>query len=186
MGRALLIVVAAIGVSGAFLFADSLAVFTDQEANAANTFNTGSIVLDDAPDSAFITFSGMAPGDVTVQQLTLANNGSLQLRYAMTTSADNADLKNLRDQLQLTIREKTVNPCSSEDGVIVYGAGALSAGAFGNPAQGADAGDRVLAASANEDLCFKVELPLASGSAYQSASTTATFTFDAEQTKNNP
>jgi hypothetical protein len=37
-----------------------------------------------------------------------------------------------------------------------------------------------------ETLCFKVELPLATGNLFQTAATTATFTFDAEQTKNNP
>ncbi len=186
MVRALLAAMIVIGVSAGFLFEDALAVFSDQELNAANTFSTGTIVLDDTPDSALISYSGMAPGDVTIQQLTLTNNGTLELRYAMTTSADNADAKDLRDQLQLTIREKTGNPCSSEDGVVVFAAGNLSAGAFGNPTQGAQAGDRVLAASASEDLCFKVELPLTTPDSFQAASTTATFTFDAEQTVNNP
>ena len=39
--------------------------------------------------------------------------------------------------------------------------------------------------STNEILCFRASLPLTTGTAYQSASTTATFTFDAEQTANN-
>jgi len=57
---------------------------------------------------------------------------------------------------------------------------------FGNPAQGAQAGDRNLAVSASETLCFRVALPLSTGNAYKNAATTATFTFDAEQTANNP
>ena len=63
--------------------------------------------------------------------------------------------------------------------------GASGAG-FGNPAAGAQAGDRTLAAAANETLCFRVTLPSGTGNAYQSATTTTTFTFDAEQTANNP
>ena len=184
--RGLIATVAAIGALAAWFVVDSLAVFTDQELNAANTFTVGTLILDDSPDSAFITYAAMAPGDVTIQQLTLTNNGTMELRYAMTTSATNVDTLNLRDQLQLTLRTKTANPCSSEDGVILYAAALLSGGFFGSAAQGADAGDRVLAATISEDLCFKVELPLATGSAFQGATTTATFTFDAEQTANNP
>ncbi len=142
--------------------------------------------IDDSPDSAFMTFAAMAPGDSVIQPLTISNSGTLEFRYAMTTSATNTDTKNLRDELDLTIREKTANPCSSEDGLVLFGpAGILSSGAFGSSAQGAQAGDRTLAASASEVLCFKVELPLATGAAFQGATTTATFTFDAEQTANN-
>jgi len=57
---------------------------------------------------------------------------------------------------------------------------------IGNPAQGAQTGDRTLAASANEILCFNVKLPASTGSSYQGLSTTATLAFQAEQTSNNP
>jgi len=56
---------------------------------------------------------------------------------------------------------------------------------IGDPAQGAQAGDRTLAASGNEVLCFNVSLPSSTGDAYQGLTTTATFNFQAEQTKNN-
>jgi len=158
------------GVTAEFLVTDSLAVFTDQEVNAANTFTTGSVAIDDAPDSAFLTVANMMPGDSLLQPLTITNAGATEFRYALSTVADNLDAKNLRDQLSLTIRLKTANPCSTEDGAV----------------QGADPGDRTLAGGASEVLCFKAELPLATGNTYQSAATTATFTFDAEQTANNP
>ena len=57
---------------------------------------------------------------------------------------------------------------------------------IGNPASGADAGDRVIAAASSETLCFRLTLPIGTGNAYQGATTTTTFTFDAEQTANNP
>lgn len=174
------------GIFGSFVAVDSLAVFTDQEVNAANTFDTGSVLLNDAPDSAFVTYANMAPGDSVISQLALTNAGTLDLRYSMATSATNVDAKGLRDQLQLTVRLKTGNPCANQDGAIIFGPGALSSAAFGSSAQGAQAGDRTVVAAATETLCFKVELPLATGNAYQTAATTATFTFDAEQTKNNP
>jgi Camelysin metallo-endopeptidase len=176
----------ATGIIGSFVAIDSLAVFTDQQANTANTFTTGSVSLADAPASALITFANMAPGDSTDQALLMTNTGSLDLRYSMTTGATNGDGKNLANQLQLTVRTKTGNPCTSHDGVVLYGPGALSAGAFGSNAQGFQAGDRTLAAAGSETLCFEVDLPLATSNAYQTATTTATFTFDAEQTVNNP
>ena len=128
----------------------------------------------------------MLPGDRTIQPLTITNAGAAEFRYAMSTVADNLDTKNLRDQLSLTIRVKTANPCANEDGVVIFGPAALTGGFFGSAAQGADAGDRVLAGSASEVLCFTADLPLSTGNAFMSAATTATFTFDAEQTANNP
>jgi len=174
------------GMMGTFVAADSLAVFTDSEANAANVFGSGTVVIDGSPGSAAVTLTNMAPGDSVISPLIITNNGTLPMRYAMSTSATNVDGKGLSAQLEMTIRLKTAGLCSAEDGAIVYGPGTLGAGAIGSNAQGAQAGDRTLAAAANETLCFKVQLPLSTGNAFQNASTTATFTFDAEQTANNP
>jgi len=174
------------GMVGSFAAADSLAVFTDSEANAANTFGSGTIVIDGAPASAVVTLANMAPGDSVIAPLVITNSGTLPMRYAMSTATTNVDAKNLANQLEFTIRAKTASACSVEDGAILYGPAALALGAIGASAQGAQAGDRELAASASETLCFKVMLPLSTGNAFQNASTTATFTFDAEQTANNP
>lgn len=174
------------GMLGTFVAADSLAVFTDSKANAANTFGSGVIQIDNAPASAVVTLANMAPGDSVIAPLIMTNTGTLPERYAMSTSATNTDAKGLAAQLELTIRLKTASACSVEDGVILYGPGALSIGAIGSNAQGDQSGDRTLAAAAIETLCFKVLLPISTGNAFQSATTTATFTFDAEQTANNP
>ena len=171
--------VASVG-SGAF----SLAYFTDQEAVGGNAFTTGTVSLTAAPASAVVSYSTMMPGDETVGTLTLTN-GTAQTRYAMTTVATNADTKNLRDQITLTIKTKTANPCSTFDGTTLY-TGALASAAIGSTASGAQAGDRTLNASANESLCFKASLPSLTNNDYQGAATTATFTFEAEQTANNP
>jgi spore coat-associated protein N len=183
----------AIGLLSAVSGLGGLAVFTDQAANDANTFTTGTVDINTAPATAFITYSNMAPGDLTTQSLVVSNDGSLELRYAISSSATDTDGKGLKDQLALTVKTIDVTlpatPCDDFDGTQLY-TGDLDDGAtgylVGDPAQGAQAGDRVLGASANETLCFRVELPLATGDAYQDATTTATFTFDAEQTTNNP
>jgi predicted ribosomally synthesized peptide with SipW-like signal peptide len=173
------------GVVAASLGVASNAIWTDSQDVDANVFSTGTIDISTNPTTALVTFTNMAPGDSTTQGLTVTNGGTLALRYAMTTAATNTDGKGLKDQLVLTIKTKTANPCSTFDGTQLY-TGALSSGAIGNPAQGGQSGDRTLAASANEVLCFKVELPSSTGNAFQNATTTATFTFAAEQTANNP
>jgi hypothetical protein len=72
----------------------------------------------------------------------------------------------------------------------VYGPGDLGSSTglniLGNPAQGAQAGDRTLNAGANEVLCLQVSLPLSSSDTYQGRTTTATLAFIAEQTAHNP
>ena len=169
----------------------SNAVFTDSAALGANSFATGSVDITTSPASALFSVSAMMPGDVTTQPLTVSNSGNAQLRYAISATATNADTKALKDQLVLTVKTVDVTtpgtPCDNFDGTQVY-TGDLdgTTGALvGSSAQGAQAGDRVLDASANEVLCFRVSLPLATGNTAQGAATTATFTFDAEQTANN-
>jgi predicted ribosomally synthesized peptide with SipW-like signal peptide len=170
----------------------SLALFTDTESVDA-TFSTGSVVLDAARiDALVLSTSAMMPGDSITDDVVVENDGTAQLRYAMSTSSTNADGLNLRDVLTLTVREIDATtpgtPCDDFDGTVVLAAtvlGASTAG-FGDPAAGSDTGDRVLNAAANETLCFRVSLPSGTPGTYAGASTTTTFTFDAEQTANNP
>ena len=170
---------------------DVLAAFTTQKSAGAATFSSGTVTLTASPTSALLTYSNMKPGDSVTNSITVTNSGTAQLRYAISSSATNADSKGLKDQLVLTI--KTVDastpgvPCDDFDGSLLY-SGDLDSSAgklVGDSTQGAQAGDRSLSASANEILCFRAILPLSTSTAHQSATTTGTFTFDAEQTANN-
>ena len=193
MIKRILVTLAAIGLLSTMAGLTSLAVFTDQATIGANAFDTGSVTISTTPTTALVTFTGMAPGD-SVQPsagVVVSNDGSLELRYAIS-STTTEDV--LAAALDLTIKTIDVTtpgtPCDDFDGSsTLYGPADLGliAGVnlVGSSAQGADAGDRVLAASATETLCFRVELPsVATGP--EGASTTATFTFDAEQTQSNP
>jgi spore coat-associated protein N len=162
----------------------SLALFTSTAAVSGNAFTAGTIVLGAAPATAALTATNLMPGDIVNGSITVTNSGTAQLRYAMSSTSTNADAKALRDQLQLTVKSAGTS-CAAFDGTTLY-TGALSAAAFGSNAAGAQAGDRTLNAAANEVLCFRATLPAATGNAFQGATTTATFTFDAEQTANNP
>jgi spore coat-associated protein N len=162
----------------------SLALFTSTAAVSGNAFTAGTVVIGAAPATAALTATNMMPGDVVNGQITVSNTGTAQLRYAMSSASTNADTKALRDQLTLTVKTLGTS-CAAFDGTQLY-TGALNGAAFGSNAAGQQAGDRSLNAGANEVLCFRATLPLATGNTFQGATTTATFTFDAEQTANNP
>ena len=193
MKKRLLATVALLGTFAALATGATLAVFTDQDSVGANTFTTASLSLQVSPASAAVTFSGMVPGDSVTNPIVVTNPaGSGALRYAMSSTATDADGKALKDLLVLTVKTIDVTtpgtPCDNFDGTQLYTGDLDSTDGkiIGDSAQGAQAGDRSMAVNTAETLCFRVNLPLATGNGAQSATTTATFTFDAEQTANNP
>jgi len=188
LGVLLLLVLLIPSVGATYL---TLALFTDQETVTAD-FTTGTIDLDGTKiDALSLTTSALMPGDTITDDVVVENDGTAQLRYAMSTSSTNADAKALRDALTLTVKTVDVTtpgtPCDNFDGASTLYSGVLGASTakFGNATAGSDSGDRTLNAGANETLCFRVSLPSGTGNSYQGATTTTTFTFDAEQTANN-
>ena len=188
-GTKILASLAVLALAGGVFTVASLALFTDQQAVGGNAFTTGSIDLVAAPATAAITASAMAPGDQVTAPINVANSGTLEFRYSMTSTTDE---DTLAGELVLTVKSG-VTTCDDANwaatGAVVF-SGVLGSTAtvnvVGDPATGAQAGDRVLAATANEDLCFNVTLPTSASNAVQGLTSTATFTFDAEQTANNP
>ncbi len=159
----------------------SLAQFTDS-ASSTWAFATGTIDVNTSP-AVLTAVNNMMPGDSSTQALTVANAGSGDLRYAISVVATNP----LGAALQLTIKTQDGGGgCALFNGTSVLAATTLNGAAVGNPAQGANAGDRTLLGGVSEVLCFRVSLPLSTANALQGVSSAATFTFDAEQTANNP
>jgi len=184
--RLLLLATLLAGLLGGSILAigGSLALFTSTTTLSGNAFTTGTVSLGLNPATALLTAASMMPGDTVAGSLVVTNTGTAQLRYAMTSASTNADAKGLMNQLTLTVKTLGTS-CAVFDGTSLY-TGALNGAAFGDPTQGAQAGDRVLNGAASETLCFQATLPLATGNAFQGATTTTTFTFSAEQTANNP
>lgn len=156
-----------------------LAVFTDQEIVADNTFTSGTVDLLLGKTTALVTYSNMAPGDSTgSQSLLVTNNGTLDLSYTVSTTMDtDTGTPLLGDELDLTIWEDVnqdgcaAGPGIGDDSAALYGPADLNDGALGA---------RVLNTSTNETLCFLVEFPsVATGP--QNASADANFVFDATQ-----
>lgn len=175
LGMAALAVLAAVSVGAG---ATSLAIFTDS-AESSGTFTSGTIDITSSPTVAF-TVAAMMPGDASTQALTIANAGTGELRYSLATVATNT----LGDALNLTVKTLGTS-CATFDGTTVLAATPLDGAAIGSATQGADVGDRVLAAATSEVLCFRVSLPLTTDNTAQGISSAVTFTFDAEQTANN-
>jgi hypothetical protein len=173
--RALLAILLSSSLATLGAGAMSLAVFTDSEATTGQ-WTTGTIILGVQPVAGFTVLDVM-PGDTGAQTITVENNGTAELRYAMSSVGSGA----LADQIQMDVIE---GACPGTGATI--SSGNASASAFGSNAQGAQAGDRVLAAGATEDLCFSWSLALGTGNAFQGVTGSVDYTFDAEQTDNNP
>ncbi len=167
------------------------ALFTDSAPVGNNAFATGSLDISASPASSAIQYLNMVPGDTATEPLTVTNNGTTTLRYAVrSTTTENT----LAAQLDLTVKSGVAS-CTDTTGFnatgsVVYGPNDVgttgTANLIGSIAAGADPGDRTLAAGASETLCFHVLLPTSSSNAFQGLNTTATFEFVAEQTANNP
>ena len=171
------------------------AIFTDTDSRGSNTFSTGTVDISSGATTAIVSFSNMAPGDTTgPQTVTVSNDGSLQLRYAVTSTATDTDAKGLAGELDLTVWAEssevggTAGTCETPTSPL-YDALALGTttgtNVVGDPAQGADTGDRTLDAGISETLCFQVDLSSTTGNSFQDATTTATIDFVGEQTTNN-
>lgn len=186
---ATLILMLAVGA----LTVGALAIFTDSQAVGGNSFTAGTIDISVTPSTSIVSYSGnMAPGDSVTDDAVVQNGGNLQLRYAISSAATDADGKALKDGLTLAVRTADLvtldGACNQFDGTSLY-SGDLDGGTtgkiVGDAAQGSHTGDRTLNAGSSETLCFRVALPTAASDSYQGATTTATFTFSAEQTANN-
>jgi hypothetical protein len=165
------------------------AQYTGTTVNPASSFASGTVDISTSPSSALLTMANMAPGDAITAPVTVSNPGSLQLRYAITsTTTENS----LAAQLVLTVRSGiTALNCTTAN--IGTGSGVYSGvlgtttgtAVAGSTTQGAQAGDRTLAAAGSEVLCFSVSLP-SNVTSVSTTTTTATFAFAAEQVAHNP
>ena len=168
------------------------AIWTDNLSVGSNAFSAGTVDINTTPTTAIVALSNMAPGDSTVGGVTVSNDGSLQLRYAISsTTTENT----LAAQLDLTVWDENEESDGGTDcattapATKLYGPADLGAttetNLVGDPTQGSQAGDRTLNGGTNEVLCFLVALPAGTSNTFAGLSSTATFFFKSEQTSNN-
>jgi hypothetical protein len=172
----------------------TMAVFSSAQTSSSNVFSAATIQLGGLPVSALVTFSNVYPGATVYGNVTVENSGNADLRYAVVSSATNADGKALAEALQLDVSALSAASCTST-GFPTTTSGALYTGPLsdvtpalteltlvGNLTSLGDASNRTLTtASPSESLCFRVALPSTAASALQGATTTVTFKFIAVQ-----
>jgi spore coat-associated protein N len=166
------------------------ALFDVAKPVGSNSFGAGTVDIATSPTTALLTLTAMGPGDTLTAPITVTNNGSLQLRYAITsTTTENS----LAGQLDLYIKSG-VTTCTTAgfgaSGSTLYNdtshlGSTTGVNVVGDPNQGSQAGDRTLNAGANETLCLQVSMPATIPNSYHSITGTVTLTFQAEQTTNN-
>jgi len=187
------------------------ALFTDQDTTDSG-ITTGSVNLTAGETStAVLPPAGFAPGGFAFAPLTIANDGSLALRYAVSYglgepeagTSDPGDIDgtgdgDLRDVLTLDVYATATCTAAGTAAATLVGSDAgtganplASLGAptpiVGNPGPDADPGDRQINAGAADDaLCVRIGLPITAGNEYQNLAADIVFTFDAVQVVNNP
>ncbi len=187
--------IATMAVLVAVLSMSALALFTDSDTVGTNSFATGTLSLTTSPTSTVWTaVTAGAPGDKATGTLTVSNAGSLSLRYAVSGANTDSTLSaamNVRIGLQaggscdFPYHDNDGTTTTLTDDTQLFAGALNTALLIGDASQGADTGDRTLAASGSEVLCFAVVLPDTATSTVAGLSNTTTFTFDSEQTKNN-
>jgi|SRR5438105_10477272 len=171
--RVLLMGLLVVGVLGGSIEHGTLARFTTQMSDLQNKFSAGNVWITStvAPTST-LTMTDLAAGDNFDAQLNIANGGTLGLTYGLTTSVVVVSgSPALASTLLLTVRVKTVNPCASRDGTVLYN-NELDLAAFSG---------RTLAVAGSEAICFTFVLPTTAGNALQNTNVAATFAFQAVQ-----
>ena len=167
---ALLLGVASIG-SGV----TSLALFTDQQDVTSTGFTTGTIDISVTPATAFFSVPNMMPGDSFNTYVTVANDGTSQLRWRVD-SIGATGTGGLEDQIDLAIAELPSVACAAWNGSSPLAAAQLS---------DVSLTDRIVDAGSSVGMCFRASLPLSTGNAFQDKTASTTFRFSAEQTANN-
>lgn len=179
-------VVASSGMLLAGVWGGAMALFTDAESVASGDFTTGNVAIGVTPVSTSLALANMAPGDAVTAPVTVSNDGTLDLRYAVS-SVSGGDA-GLAAALAVTVKSGVAdctNGGFAGSGSAVA-SGTLASLSVGSTTAGAQAGDRTLAPGGSEVLCFQVSLPTSAANALQGKTAGATFTFSAEQTANNP
>src|SRR5947207_13095412 len=102
MLRKILMLMVVVGALSAFAFYGS-ALFTSTKNVDANAFTAGTVILSTNPTTALVTFSNMAPADQVTAPVTASNDGTLNLRYAVTSIPTDSHGKHLNGQLVFTL-----------------------------------------------------------------------------------
>jgi hypothetical protein len=173
---------------GAFAGLASGAFFTDSASIDNNTFSFGTVALSTNPTTSLFNMTGVLPGDSKVGTLNVKNDGTMQMRYAMSDTVTDAVIGST---FKMTVKSGVAD-CTAAgfagSGTVVYDGilgSTTGTKVLGDKAVGQQAGDRVVNAGATDALCVLVSTPTTVDNSVQGLTGNGTFQFDAEQTANN-
>lgn len=174
----------------------SAALLTASSSVGSSTVSTGAVSLGLTNGAGSGTWTGaisMVPGGVVYQRLTVTNLGSVGLRYASTATSTSDALASalVMGVVVLASGTTTCDAATYAASTSISVRSNLTFGStagtkvIGDPAPGAQVGDRVLAGSAAENLCLQVTFPFGArlGHAGRGLTATTTFTFSAENSQ---
>jgi hypothetical protein len=165
------------------------AFFTDATSIDNNEFTFGSVSISTTPSSApLFTMKGSLPGDSFTGPLLVKNDGTMEMRYALSSIGTNDTVGAALDLVVKTGVTDCTKAGFAGSGTVLYnGDLGLTSGTkvLGDKAVGGQAGDRVVAAGSTDTLCVQVAVPGSVDDSFQGLGSTTQFKFDAEQTRNN-
>lgn len=187
------------------------ALFTDNDSSGANLFTTGSVDISNTPALTVLSAGNMAPGDTVWGPVTVKNDGSLGLRYAVAYLFTDTDTtprivvepgapSSLSTQLSLKVVAGASDcPATGPTGGTELASIAAGSATMGNIADTTpteivgdlvsstgDRAERALDSQLSEVLCIGVGMSIDADNRYQETSANLTLKFLAEQTVNNP
>ena len=160
-----------IALAAALLGGATFAWFTDSKQASAN-FTTGTIILGETIATP-LSISNMAPNDTTEWEITIANEGTLDLYYRLCFSGSG----NLAEVLYVTY--VTID---GEDNVIIDGEDTLQE--IIDSGYIFDESMRINAGAENHTLTITFHLPAETGNDYQNSTFEGCLTVEATQAKN--
>lgn len=193
--RYLIMGVALVGVAGIGIGSvASSALFTDTESTTAATITSGTIEITTGGNySANFPTSSMMPGDDKYGIISIANgNGAARLSSTANWSVANDLTADLEIRMVALANSSTTCTSSTDfssplnSAVKPATASATSITMFGDPTAGSQTGDRDLAVNTTYYYCVNIKMPTTMPTAAQNDTSDLTFTFNAEQTANNP
>lgn len=159
--RRILLSVMSVGITGVFLGAATLAVFTASASSVNNVFTTGTMNITTNGSTGFITMSNMKPGDSVSRTLNVTNPGTLNETFNVTSNATDNVTGNLTSWLSLTINDTS---------------GVLYSGPINGTSNVVTLNNGI-----TDTLNFTVTLNSSANSTVQDTSANTTFTFNATQ-----
>jgi hypothetical protein len=169
-----------LGVASGLVKEQTFASFTSTAIGANDPFTGGSVVLSVGETTGTLAAANLGLNKSYRTIVTVQNTGNNTLRYSLAIAVSSGSTS-LGNTLQLSIKDGPIvsNACT---GNTVMVSGNLNGGGFGSSAVGQQSGDRSLAASSSENLCFTITNPITQASTLTDYTTTLTYTFTAEQT----